>query len=80
MVILSLSIVSTLTVYLLMLSSNLPSYVAEWNESVSLSSYCSALPPLNLGVSQGSVLCTMLLSMFIKPLSTIIDLHSIMHH
>ena len=47
---------------------------------ISLSNHCSAFAPVHSGVPQGSVLCPMLCTMYIKPLSAIIDSHSIIHH
>ena len=47
---------------------------------VSLSNHCSAFSPVHSGVPQCSVLGPMLLTMYIKPLSAIIDSHSIIHH
>ena len=40
----------------------------------------SAFAPVHPGVTPGSVLGLMLFTMYIKPLSAIIDSHSIIHH
>ena len=47
---------------------------------VSLSNHCSAFTHVHSGVPQGSVLGPILFTMYIKPLSAIIDSHSIIHH
>ena len=47
---------------------------------VSLSSHCYVFAPVHSGVHQCSVLCPMLFTICIKPLSAIIDSHSITHH
>ena len=41
---------------------------------------CSAFVPVHSDAPQGSVLGTILFTMYIKPLSAIIDSHSIIHH
>ena len=56
------------------------SYLTDRSHYVSLSNHCSALAPEHSGVPQGSVLCPMLFTMYIKPLSATIDSHSITHH
>ena len=47
---------------------------------VSLSNHCSAFATVHSGVPQGSVLGPILFTMYIKPLSAIIDSHSVIHH
>ena len=56
------------------------SYLTDRTHNISLSNHCSAVAPVNSGVPQGSVLGPILLTMYIKPLSAIIDSHSIIHH
>ena len=56
------------------------SYLTDRTHYVSLSNHCSAFTPVHSGVPQGSVLGPMLITMYIKPLSAIIDSHSIIHH
>ena len=47
---------------------------------ISLSNHCSAFAPVHSGVPQGSVLGPILFTMYVKPLSAIIDSHSIIHY
>ena len=56
------------------------SYLTDRTHYVSLSNHCSAFAPVHSGVPQGSVLGPMLITMYIKTLSAIIDSHSIIHH
>ena len=56
------------------------SYLTDRTHYVSLSNHCSAFAPVHSGVPQCSVLGSILFTMYIKPLSTIIDSHSIIHH
>ena len=56
------------------------SYLTDRTHYVSLSYHCSAFVPVHSGVPHGSVLGPMLITMYIKPLSAIIDSHSIIHH
>ena len=55
-------------------------YLTDCTHYVSLSNHCSAVAPVHSGVHQGSVLGPMLFTMYNKPLSAIINSHSIMHH
>ena len=55
-------------------------YLTDRTHYVSLSKHSSAFAPVNSGVPQGSVLGLMLFTMYIEPLSAIIDSHSIIHH
>ena len=56
------------------------SYQTDRPHYVSLPNHCSAFTRVHSGVPQGSVLGPILFTMYIKPLSAIIDSHSIMHH
>ena len=56
------------------------SYLTDRTHYVSPSNHCSAFTHVHSGVPQGSVLDPMLFTMYIKPLSAIIDSHSIIHH
>ena len=56
------------------------SYLTGRTHYVSLSNHCSAFAPVHSGVSQGSVLGPMIFTMYIKPLSAIIDSNFIIHH
>ena len=56
------------------------SYLTDRTHYVSLCNHCSDFAPVHAGVPQGSVLVPILFTMYIKPLSAIIDSHSIIHH
>ena len=56
------------------------SYLTDRTHYVSLSNHCSAYFFVHSGVPHGSVLGPMLFIMYFKPLSSIIDSRSIMHH
>ena len=56
------------------------SYLTDRTHYVSLCNHCSDFAPVHSGVPQCSVLGPMLFTMYIKPLSAIIDSHSIIHH
>ena len=56
------------------------SYLTDRTHYVSLSNHCSDFAPVHSGDPQGSVLGPILFAMYIKPLSAIIDSHSIIHH
>ena len=56
------------------------SYLTDRTQCVSLSNHCSAFAPVHSGVPLGSVLGPILFTMYIKPLTAIIDSHSVIHH
>ena len=56
------------------------SYLTDRTHYVSLSNHCSAFTHVHSGVPQGSVLGPIIFTMYIEPLSAIIDSHSIVHH
>ena len=56
------------------------SYLTDRTHYISLSNHCSSFAPVHSVVPLGSVLGPMLSTMYIKPLSAIIDSHSITHH
>ena len=56
------------------------SYLTDRTQCVSLTNHCSAFAPVHSGVPQGSVLGSILFTMYVKPLFAIIDSHSIIHH
>ena len=56
------------------------SYLTDRTHYISLCNHCSDFAPVHSGVPQGSVLGPIHLTTYIKPLSAIIDSHSIMHH
>ena len=55
------------------------SYLTDRTHYISPTNHCSAFAPVHSGVPRGSVLGPMLFTMYIKPLSAIIDSHSIIH-
>ena len=56
------------------------SYLTDRTHYVSLCNHCSDFAPEHPGVPLGSVLGPILFTMYISPLSAIIDSHSIIHH
>ena len=58
----------------------LSSYLTDRTHYVYFSNHCSAFALVHSGIPQGSVLGPMLFTMYIKPLSAIIDSHSMIHH
>ena len=58
----------------------LSSYLTDRTHYFSLSVHYFNFAPVHSGVPRGSVLGPMLYTMYIKPLSAIIDSHSIIHH
>ena len=55
-------------------------YLTDRTQYIYLYNHCSAFAPVHSGVTQGSVLGLIRFTMYIKPLSAIIDSHSIIHH
>ena len=76
----SLYTISILTLDLLILSFNGFHLIRHRTKYIFLSNDCSVFAPVHSGVPKGSGLGPMLFSMYIKPLSAIIDSHSIIHH
>ena len=56
------------------------SYLTDCAHYISLCNHCSDFAPVHKGVPQGSVLGPILFIMYIKPLSAIINSHSIIHY
>ena len=56
------------------------SYLTDRTHYIILSNHCSAFAPVHSGVPQGSVHGPILFTMYTKPLSAIVDSHSIIHH
>ena len=57
----------------------LSSYLTDHTHYVSLSNHCSDFSPVHSSVPQGSVLGPILFSMYINPLSSITDSHSMIY-
>ena len=55
-------------------------HLTDRTHYVYLSNHCSAFAPVHSGVPQGYVLGPMLFTMYVGPLSAIIDSHSIIHY
>ena len=62
------------------LHSYIDTYTTDSTHYVSLSNHCSAFAHVHSGVPQGSLLGPKLFTMYIEPLSAIIDSHSIIHN
>ena len=56
------------------------SYQTDRTQCVSLSNHCSEFAPVHSGVPQNTVFSHMPFSMYVTPMSVIIDSHSILHH
>ena len=56
------------------------SYLTDHTQCIFLSNHCSSYAPMHSGVPHGAVLGHILSSMYIKPLSTIIDSHFVTYH
>ena len=56
------------------------SYLSDRIHYVSSPNHCSTFAPVHSGVPQGSVLGLIHFIVYAKPLSAIIDSHSIIHH
>ena len=56
------------------------SYLTDRTHYVSLCNHCSDFAHIHSGAPHGSVLSPIIFTMYIMPLSAIIDSHSIIHH